>query len=992
MASPEPLVEEVAAAILDGSPIDWTVVDTASAGTDRGLIGELRLLAAVADLHRRHPDHPLLEAASAGAWGHLRLLERVGGGTFGDVYRAHDTRLEREVAVKFVHAQGSNDAALAAIIREGRLLARVRHPGVVTVYDAQQIGERVGLWMEFVRGRTLEQRLLEHGVSTPAEAIELGIELCRAVDAVHEAGLLHRDIKTQNVMRAEDGRLVLMDFGVGRELADGPVTSLAGTPLYLAPEILRGQAATVRTDVYAIGVLLFRVLTKSFPVHATVASELRRAHDRGDRQPLLDARDDVPADLAAVIDRAVDPEPDRRFSAAAELGAALEAVRPRVRSRRWLIGLAAAVLLVAAVMAATAGGWITIGRDSSLPLLASQQWILVGEFTGTTGDAEFDAALREAVMSELEASSHVNVFPAASVRERLAAMSQPADARIDDTLGLDLARREGLAAFVSGSFSGHDSRYWIRLHARHVPTGRLIATPVEERHSREDALQAAFALGRQLRGLLGESGTSIQQTSPPLAPVTSQSLDARRHFALGRAQYDQEQWGQALAHFVEATRRDPRFAMAYLYTALAHANLGEHQQRQTAIETAAALARDRAVPLAQIERDKILADYESLAERFDEAAAHLSAILSVRPGDGRIRANLGVIYGSQRKYAAAIEAFQVAARSYPHPRVRWMLADMYSASGRPEDAVALIKPHLNRPTDWIAYAKHLLIAGHRQEASGALADAERRSHASAYESWDDFCLAKADFLRSEGRYDEAGTMLQQGLDRTTDRADLERLELAMASLELETGRRAAAIARLRRIDIGLSRNRIVHGVLAARARDVETAMAILTHLESEAAVRKAPRPEARVHQLRAEILLARGNSRAAREAAALAAQTFGTTWTLATLARAQQAAGLSSEAIGTWTSILEQPGERAIDWDAPAYSQFVLAKYEVARLLEQVGRKDEALAAYDDFLRFWERADPDLPRLIDARARRARLTTGEGAQSTPGGRVPKPAA
>ena len=991
MAESEPLVDEVAAAILDGSTIDWTIVDGSSGDADRGLIDQLRLLAAVADLHRLQPDHPLLDSTQAGAWGHLRLLERVGGGTFGDVYRAHDTRLEREVAVKFVHARGSDDAGLAAILREGRLLARVHHPGVVTVYDAQQIGERVGLWMEFVRGRTLEQRLEEHGVSTPAEAIELGIELCRAVAAVHEAGLLHRDIKTQNVMRAEDGRLVLMDFGVGRDLADGPVTRIAGTPLYLAPEILRGQPATVSTDVYSIGVLLFRVLTASYPVRVALPSELRRAHERGDRQPLLEARDDVPANLAAVIDRAVDPDPDRRFSTAAELGAALEAVRPRVRSRRWLVGAAAGVLLVAGIAAASGLGWITFGRDGGA-LLSPQQWILIAEFTGTSGDAEFDAALRQAVISELEASSYVNVFPAASVRERLAAMSHPPDTRIDGKLGLDLGRREGLAALVTGSLDRRDGAYRLELRATHVTTGRAIATPVEERQTREEAIQAAFGLGRQLRARLGESATSIETTSPPLAPVTSQSLDALRHFALGRALYDKEEWHLALAHFVEATNRDPWFAMGHLYTALAHANLGEHEAREVALEKAAALARNRDVRLAQIERDKILADYDSLAERFDEAAAHLGAILSVRPGDGRIRANLGVIYGSMRKYSAAIDEFEAAARTYSHPRVRLMLADMYSASGRPADAAALIEPHRNRPTDWIAYARHLVIADKRPGASAALAEAERRSHGSAYASWADVSLAKADFLRSEGQYAAAEAVLQQGLDRVSDRADAERLELAMASLLVETGRRREAIGRLRRLDVGLSRNRIVHGVLATHAGDLETASAILIHLEKEAAESKAPRPNARVHQLRAEIALTRGDGRAARDAAANAVRAFQTTWTLTTLARAQQASGLSSEAIGTWQSVLARPGERAMDWDAPAYSQYVLAKFEVARLLDRSGRKDEAIAAYDDFLRLWERADADLPRLIEARTRRARLAAGHGAQSTPAGRVPKPAA
>ncbi len=268
------LIDDLAQAILDGTPIDWSAIDS-SAGGDRELIGELRLLSALADVHRSDPDEPAAESDQSSTtedrtfpqlWGHLELLERIGVGTFGEVYRAWDTRLDREVAVKLMPAASSDDPQVASIIREGRLLAKVRHPGVVTIYDAQQIGDSVGLWMEFIRGRTLEQRLQEDGRCDASEAIDIGMELCRSVKAVHDAGLLHRDIKPQNVVRASDGRLVLMDFGIGRELADGSISDLAGTPLYLAPEIFRGAHATVRTDVYSIGVLLYHLLTGTYPV------------------------------------------------------------------------------------------------------------------------------------------------------------------------------------------------------------------------------------------------------------------------------------------------------------------------------------------------------------------------------------------------------------------------------------------------------------------------------------------------------------------------------------------------------------------------------------------------------------------------------------------------------------------------------------------------------------------------------------------------------
>jgi tetratricopeptide (TPR) repeat protein/tRNA A-37 threonylcarbamoyl transferase component Bud32 len=366
------LVDELADAILDGTPIDWAAAESSSERTACPLVGQLRVLAAVADLHRGTapgtstlsqipPSRLEPEVADAPVlWGHLRLVERIGRGAFGEVYRAWDTRLDREVALKLLPAgPSSGDRAASAIIHEGRLLARVRHPNVVTIYGAEQIADQIGLWMEFVRGHTLEQLLDQRKVVSAADAVGIGLELCRAMSAVHGAGLLHRDIKTHNVMRAEDGRIVLMDFGTGRELGDDASSDLAGTPLYLAPEVLQGQQATVRSDVYSFGVLLYHLATGSYPVHARTLREVRRAHERGERTPVRTARRDLPPKLARVIDRAVSPRPEQRYESADALGADLAALTPRPGLTRlaYAAGMGAVSILVAGA------GWEVVGRQ-----------------------------------------------------------------------------------------------------------------------------------------------------------------------------------------------------------------------------------------------------------------------------------------------------------------------------------------------------------------------------------------------------------------------------------------------------------------------------------------------------------------------------------------------------------------------------------------------------------------------------------------------------
>jgi TolB-like protein/Flp pilus assembly protein TadD len=350
-------LKDVADAILDGTPIEWRRLESSGEATDRELIEQLKTLAAVKFVAlRAEPESCEIQAS----WGHLQVLEPIGRGVFGEVYRAWDPRLDREVALKLLPP----DSAAAgfppsSVIEEGRLLARVRHPNVVTIHGAERIAGRIGLWMEFVKGRTLEEVLREGKRFGAKEVTRIGLELCRAVSAVHGAGLLHRDIKAQNVMVTDDGRLVLMDFGTGRELEGASESNVAGTPLYLAPEVLSGGAATERSDVYSIGVLLHHLLTGSYPVQAHDLAELRRVHAARERTGLRSSRPDVPQRLARIVERACDPEPERRYGSADAFGEALAALEGLPASVRRAYGAAAAVALVAVGLIA----WELAGRD-----------------------------------------------------------------------------------------------------------------------------------------------------------------------------------------------------------------------------------------------------------------------------------------------------------------------------------------------------------------------------------------------------------------------------------------------------------------------------------------------------------------------------------------------------------------------------------------------------------------------------------------------------
>src|SRR6266850_985271 len=289
------------------------------------------------------PHATLQPATAIGRWGALECRRKLAGGGFGTVYLAWDPALEREVALKVLQATGRSHA----VIQEGRLLARVRHPNVVTVYGIDEHEGTVGLWMEWVEGLTLTQVLAARGLLGGHEAALIGVDVCRAVAAVHKAGLLHRDVKAQNVMREAGGRIVLMDFGAGEIRTEDSLAEprLIGTPPYLAPELFAGHPATIGSDIYSLGVLLYHLMTGRYPVEGATFDAIAALHARRHMIPLSERRPDLPPPLVRIVEGALARDPAGRYRSAGameedllnalELQSALdEAVAHEVTSRR----------------------------------------------------------------------------------------------------------------------------------------------------------------------------------------------------------------------------------------------------------------------------------------------------------------------------------------------------------------------------------------------------------------------------------------------------------------------------------------------------------------------------------------------------------------------------------------------------------------------------------------------------------------------------------
>jgi serine/threonine protein kinase len=416
-AEPDDLLR-IATSISDASA-DWSELSaSAPASMDPAMLRELEAIARIARAHREAvggpPTHDHAPQSTHAQWGRFALKQELGEGSFGRVYRAHDPRLDRDIALKRYKTAPSRKGDLEALLSEGRLLARVKHANVVVVHSLEAHGDEVGLSMELVEGRTLGEEVRVNGPLGFREAALIALDLCRALSAIHAAGLIHRDVKPQNVMRERGGRIVLMDFGLGREARKSlPEAERVGTPLYMAPEVFEGGQATVASDIYSLGVLLFFMVTNAHPVTARTRTELEAAHRQGRRLLVRDLRPDLPDAFAEVIERATARSPEARFSSAGSMHGALavalgmsseEIVRKAEPTwSTWVArsASAAAALLVAVALAIGGFTWYAGRADSqasnngsaAAPAVASTSPAVEQSAAGAPGQYEIQAAL-----------------------------------------------------------------------------------------------------------------------------------------------------------------------------------------------------------------------------------------------------------------------------------------------------------------------------------------------------------------------------------------------------------------------------------------------------------------------------------------------------------------------------------------------------------------------------------------------------------------------
>lgn len=683
MSAERKLLTDLATSIADGAPVDWQQAEQTADPRERRFIRHLRLVANVAELYRSLPAEPALDAplepgAQGPTWGHLELRGSLGRGTSGEVHRAWDTELHREVALKlFPPDPKMTPRVRASVLAEARRLARVRHPNVATVYGADVNQDRIGFWMELVHGASLQEVVERDGPLGACEAAGIGIELCAALAAVHGAGLLHRDVKAQNVLRETGGRIVLTDFGTGEE-AGTKFTRMAGTPMYLAPEILAGKPASAQSDLYSLGVLLFYLVTREFPVSAKTMPELMRAHRSGGVRHLRDLRPDLPASFVDAVERLLAADPAARFQTAGEAEIALRRVvgpadagivdvpsPARPTSRSWIVATAAAVLLVATVALIvwsmrTPGA----GRISGNPRIAVMPMRAIDP---TTAPPFFAEGLTDQMVATLGQVGSLRISSAPPVGDGSGTPTVPEGAA-DAILETTLLTTPG----------GDGSQPRIRVNARLISAG---GGPILWTNSFERPLSDAFSIQALIASEIASALNAVisPEEASRLAPGTRQTTpQAAAAFLEGRAlidQYGVENWERAEAAFTRAIASDPNHAGAHAGLARALFTLGhsdaipQAQARARAVLHAErAVAIDAALPEAHATLGDIAFYYDwnwrAAEERYRKS-------VEINPSFTYGRTQLAQMLAAARRTREAVDQAEIAADVQPSSAMIW---------------------------------------------------------------------------------------------------------------------------------------------------------------------------------------------------------------------------------------------------------------------------------------------------------------------------------